>query len=320
MSSRLSDEEVAALTREIDERSLVVSPELVQTVDTVSRGGEAGAQVLARGLTASGIRLRKNFRIVAGRLFTPGKLEVIVGRRLARDFAGLELGTTLTGSTQEWSIVGVFEDDGGAPESEVWMDLDTARTESGSRAPIHSLRVRPLPEPRLSAFREAVQRIPQVRVQVAAEREHQLRQFSEAIGRIRLLGFGLALLLGVGAVVASINTMSAAIVARARAVATLRALGFAPSATAIALFVETMLLGLLGGALGAWVAFLVADGYGLSVLNGTTKTPFALSATVTTASLWQGISLAAALAAVAAIVPCVALARMPLVSTLNSPR
>jgi putative ABC transport system permease protein len=319
-SSHFSDDDVAALTRALNERALIVSPELVQTVDTVSRGGEAGAQVLARGLTASGIRLRKNFRIVAGRLFTPGKLEVIVGRRLARDFAGLELGTTLTGSMHEWSIVGVFEAGGGTAESEVWRDLDSARMESGSRTPISSLRVQPLPEPELSAFREAVQRIPQLRAQVAAEREHQLKQFSEAIGRIRLLGLGLALLLGVGAVVASINTMSAAIVARARAVATLRALGFAPSATAVALFVETTLLGLLGGAIGGGAAFLIADGYGLSILNGTTHTPFALSATVTASSFWQGLSLAVALAAIAAIVPCVSLARMRIVSALNSPR
>jgi putative ABC transport system permease protein len=320
-SSHLSDEDVAAITGALgNERAFVVSPERVQTVDTVSRGGEAGAQVMARALGASGIRLRKDFRIVAGRLFIPGKLEVIVGRRLARDFAGLELGTTLTGSTHEWSIVGVFEDGGGTAESEVWMDLDSARLESGSRTSVSSLRVQPLPGPRLNAFREAVERIPQLRVHVAAEREHQLRQFSEAIGRIRLLAFGLALLLGVGAVVASINTMSATVVARARAVATLRALGFAPSATAVALFMETMLLGLLGGAVGAGIAFLVADGYGLSILNGATSTPFALSATVTPASLWQGISLAGALAAAAAIVPCVSLARMPIVAALNSPK
>jgi putative ABC transport system permease protein len=324
MSSRLSDEDVAALTAALNAmpsnsegRVRLVSPELVQTVDTLSRGGEAGAQVLARGISAAGIGLRREFRVVQGRPFTAGKLEVIVGRRLARDFAGLTVGTTLTGSTQEWSIVGVFEDGGGTAESEVWMDLDSARTESGSRAPISSLRVQLLGESDLGALREAVRRSPQLQVQVAAEREHQSRLFSRAVRRVRLLAVALALLLGIGAAAASMNAMSAAIVARERLVATLRALGFSPFITTIALFLEAMLLGLLGGALGAGFALLVADGYGLSVLNQATSTPLALSAIVTSASVAQGIALAAILSAIAAIAPCVWLARISVVSALN---
>ncbi len=307
MSSRLSDDDVAAITAGLNAH--LVSPELVQTVDTVSRGGEAGAQVLARGIGAPGIRLRKQFKIVEGRLFTPGKLEVIVGRRLARDFAGLSLGTTLTGSTQEWAIVGIFEDGGGTGESEVWMDLDSVRTESGSRASVSSVRVQLLAASDLNLLRETARISPQLQVQVAAEREYQSRLFTQAVERIRLLAIGLALLLGVGAVVASVNTMSAAIVAREKSVATLLALGFAPSATAMAAFTEAVILGLLGGALGPGAALLVADGYGLSVLNGATNTPFALSAAVTLTSLAQGLSLAVILSALAAIAPSVTLAR-----------
>ena len=325
MSSRFSDEEVSAITAALNEmpskdrgRARLVSPELVKTVDTISRGGEAGAQVLARGISAPGVSLRKKFKIVEGREFTPGKLEVIVGRRLARDFAGLTLGTTLTGGTHEWSIVGIFENGGGTDESEVWMDLDSARTESGSAAPLSSLRVQLLGKSELGTLREAVSRSPLLRVQVAAESEYQSRLFSRAAERIRQLAFGLALLLAVGAAVASMNTTSSAIVVRERQVATLRALGFSASATSIALLSEAMLLGLLGGIIGAAGAFLVADGYGLSILNGTTSTPLALSATVTSTSLVQGIALAAFVSAIAAIVPCVAAARISVVSALNA--
>ena len=325
MSSRFSDEEVAAITAALNEmpskgrgRARLVSPELVKTVDTISRGGEAGAQVLARGISAPGISLRKKFKIVEGREFTPGKLEVIVGRHLARDFAGLTLGTTLTGSTHEWSIVGIFENGGGTEESEVWMDLDSARTESGSAARLSSLRVQLLGESEVGTLREAVSRSPPLRVQVAAEREYQSRLFSRVVERIRQLAFGLALLLAVGAAVASMNTTSSAIVVRERQVATLRALGFSPSATSIALLSEAMLLGLLGGTMGAECAFLVADGYGLSILNSATSTPLALSATVTSASLAQGIALAVFVSAIAAIVPCVAVARISVVSALKT--
>ena len=138
-TSRLSDDELAAIsdamsdaTLQVTGRKRTVSAELVQTVDTLSRGGESGAQVLARGLTPSGVKLRKGFRIVEGRMFSPGQYEVVVGRRLARDFAGLALGTTLTGAVQEWSIVGVFEEGGGAGESESFFPYQEAEHESRS--------------------------------------------------------------------------------------------------------------------------------------------------------------------------------------------
>ena len=75
----------------------------------------------------------------------------------------------------------------------------------------------------------------QLQVQVASEREYRLRLFSQAAERIRLPAVGLAILLTVGAAAASMNAMSAAIVADQRLVATLRALGFSPATTAISL-------------------------------------------------------------------------------------
>jgi putative ABC transport system permease protein len=152
---------------------------------------------------------------------------------------------------------------------------------------------------------------------VSAEREYQSRLFSQAVVRIRQLAFGLALLLAVGAAVASMNTTSLAIVVRERQVATLRALGFSRSATSIALLLEAMLLGLLGGALGGGGALLVADGYGLSILNSATNTPLALSTTVTSTSLVQGVVLATCVSAIAAVGPCIAAARISVLSALN---
>jgi putative ABC transport system permease protein len=312
-TSRLSKDEAEWIAQMMNDEALgetarnrIVSPELVRTVDTLSRGGEAGAQLLARGLTADGVQLRPTFRIVEGRMYTPGRLEVIVGRRLAEDFAGLSLGTTLTGATQEWSIVGVFEDGGSTAESEVWMDLESARAETQTRDALSSIRVQLRSAADVTVLREVLNRGPQLQVQVATARDHQTKQFSQAIGRVRLLAAGLALMLGIGAVVATINTISAAIAARQRAVVTMRALGFSPASTAMAVFIEATLQGVIGGAVGACAAFLVADGRGLSILNGATHTPFALSTWVTAKSFSQGIVLGGLLSAGAAILPSIA--------------
>ena len=315
--SRIPDEDLSSISQLISDAALargardsIVSLERVQTVDTLSRGGEAGAQVLARGLTSEGVQLRENFRIVEGRMFTPGRREVVVGRRLARDFAGLSIGTTLTGEAHEWSIVGVFEDDGSTAESEVWMDLDSARTESGTRAAISSIRVELPSAAAMGALDEVLRRSPQFQVKVVGARDHQTKQFSQVIARIRLFATGLALMMALGAVVAMVNTMSATIIAREPAVATLASLGFSSAAGGTAVFIETTLLGVLGGGVGAFAAIFVADGFGLSILNGATNTPFALSASVTTKSLAQGVALAGVIGAVAAILPAVSLARV----------
>ena len=315
-TSRLTKDEAAVIAQTMndaalggDARSRLLSPERVQTVDTLSRGGEAGAQLLARGLTAAGVRLRPHFRIVEGRMYTPGRFEVIVGRQLARDFAGLSVGTTLTGAAQEGSIVGLFEDGGSTAESEVWMDLDSGRAEVDARRSLSSMRVQLPSAAGVAALREALDRSPQLQVQVATARDHQTKQFSQAIARVRLLAAGLAVMLGIGAVVATINTLSAAIAARQRAVETMEALGFSPASAAMAVFIEATLLGLIGGTLGACAAVLVADGRGLSILNGATHTPFALSTWVTAKSFSQGIVLGGLLSAGAAILPSIAVGR-----------
>jgi hypothetical protein len=144
VSSVLSEEDRTAVENLLGERASrrdTISPELLRSMDTISRGGEAGSQVVARALGPEGIRLRPKFRLLAGRMFRRGTFEVIVGRRLARDFAGLSLGETVTGSVHEWKIVGIFADGGGLGESEVWSDLDSARMENGSRSDVTSLRV-----------------------------------------------------------------------------------------------------------------------------------------------------------------------------------
>jgi putative ABC transport system permease protein len=324
MASTLSDDDIDAIFSAAGDAILVgpgrehsVSEELVRTMDTISRGGEAGAQVLGRGLTAPGLTMRRGFRIVSGRAFTPGKLEVIVGRRLARDFSGLAVGTTLTGSANEWLIVGVFEAGGGPAESEVWMDFETARNESGPHGDASSLRIRLASVLDLPRVRAAIESDPRRQLQVVAEREYHARQSLVLIERIRMLAVGLTLLLGIGAVVATVNAMYGVITARQRSVATLRVLGFGSATVAAAVFVEASLLGLIGGIAGGLAAYALADGFGLSLLNVTTNTPLALDAHVTFMSLLQGVTIGVLLGILSAVLPSIMVARLPILSGLR---
>ncbi|MBO0111145.1 FtsX-like permease family protein, partial [Listeria monocytogenes] len=66
----------------------------------------------------------------------------------------------------------------------------------------------------------------------------------------------------------ALNCMFAAVAARAREIATLHAIGFRGGPVVVSVMLETMLLALLGGVLGAVVVCLVFDGYTASTLSG----------------------------------------------------
>jgi putative ABC transport system permease protein len=321
----LSDADVMAVGDALNGRSILrngtpgaASPELVMLMDTVSKGGEFGSQVLGRGIGPFGLRMRREFKVVAGRMFTPGTWEVIVGRQLARDFAGLTIGQSVTGSVREWKVVGIFEDGGGTGESEVWMDLNTARAERGSLSAISSVRLNTRSAEELAALRALIETDPRHRLQVLSARDYQRRQSAALIRRVQTLAISLALILGIGAIVASINTMYSTIAARQRSLATLQAIGFGARPIAVAVFVEAVIWGILGGVVGGLAAYGLADGFGISLLNSEASTPIALEAVVTVAGLIEGIAAGALIGILAAILPSVGVARMPVLAGLRS--
>ncbi len=76
-----------------------------------------------RGVTPAALRIRSGLKLTAGRAIAPGQYELLVGRSSQRQFAGLDIGSHLRLADTDWRIVGVFEDGGGAIESELWADL-----------------------------------------------------------------------------------------------------------------------------------------------------------------------------------------------------
>ncbi|HEX2585111.1 MAG TPA: ABC transporter permease, partial [Steroidobacteraceae bacterium] len=100
----------------------ISSPELYVVVDVPTKSNGTAANVPFRGVGPLAPDLRQHFKITSGRMFTPGKFEVIVGHGAATQFRGLNVGTRVKWGTTEWDVVGEFEDAGGVSESEIWTD------------------------------------------------------------------------------------------------------------------------------------------------------------------------------------------------------
>jgi putative ABC transport system permease protein len=101
----------------------IASSELYVIVDVPMKSTGTAAYVPLRGVSSDAATdLRQGFEITAGRMFTPGTFEIIVGRGAATEFAGLEVGQTFVAGTTAWSVVGQFRDRGSVAESEIWTD------------------------------------------------------------------------------------------------------------------------------------------------------------------------------------------------------
>jgi len=296
----------------------IASPELVVAANLPIKGGTADDEgsVQLRGVSDQAWAVRPNVKIVEGRNFQPGMRELIVGKGAAKEFAGLEPGHTIRLGSQQWNVVGVFAS-GDAMESEVWGDAsvvaDTYRRGS-SRA---SVMVRLTDPKAYDGFKAALDSNPQLKVDVDTTINYFSKQ-SEGMSKvIRIMGVTVGLIMAIGAMFGALNTMFAAVAARAREIATLRAIGFRGLPVVVAVMLETMLLALIGGLLGGLLAYLIFNGYSASTLAAGTTGKLSFELRVSPELLWTGLKWALAIGFIGGLFPAVRAARLPVTTALR---
>ena len=157
---------------------------------------------------------------------------------------------------------------------------------------------------------------PRIKVDVETTHDYYNKQSSQTTGALKILGFTVGVIMAVGAIFGALNTMYAAVATRAREIATLRAIGFRGIPVVVSVLIETLLLALLGGILGAAIAWAVFDNYTASTLGANfSQVVFAFS--VTPALLWSGLSWALAIGSVGGLFPAVRAARIPVTAGLR---
>src|SRR3970282_1405309 len=99
-----------------------------------------------------------------------------------------------------------------------------------------------------------------------SERKYYEDQAGPVANTIKALGGLVAVVMGIGAVFAAMNTMYRVVASRTREIGTLRAIGFSRGAILFSFVVESAVLGVVGGALGCLVASTL-HGYSTSTAN-----------------------------------------------------
>lgn len=300
-----------------DNGNPVASPELYVIVDVPLRSTGTEANVPLRGVTDPAAKVRSRFKLISGRMFTPGRFEVIVGRGAASQFAGLEVGKSVRWGSTNWDVVGMFEDGGSVSESEIWTDATVLQGAYRRGSSFQSVRVR-LPEPSaIRSLKDELSTDPRLNIKVISELEYYSEQSKSLSTLINGVGYTVALLMGLGAVFGALNTMYSAVSARTREIATLRALGFGAWPVVSSVVAESLLLGLIGGVLGCIIAYAGFNGIRASTLNFASFSQITFAFAVTPALLVKGLLYAMALSFIGGIMPGIRAARLPIISGLR---
>jgi len=285
---------------------------MIVIAELAKKGDRSGSNVTVRGIGPKGMKLRPQVKISEGRMFETGKRELIVGRGVSRQFDGARVGEALRFRGSDWTVVGVF-DSGDANESELWCDVEVAQS-SFNRQGFSSVRAA-LDGP-ITTFKDALSADPRLSVDVQTEQDYysgQTKQFRATIG---VLAGVVTAIMGLGAIFAALNTMYAAVAARAREIATLRAIGFGGLPVVLSVMIESLVLALVGGAIGAAIAYVLFNGFSVSTL-GQNFTQVVFAFKVTPALVVRGLVIAVIIGMIGGFLPAIRAARMPVTTALR---
>jgi putative ABC transport system permease protein len=293
------------------------SAELYVIVDLPKRSSGTDANVPLRGVQPAAFDVRDQVKIVQGRRFEPGRNEVVVGKAAASQFKGLDLGNHLRWGENEWTVVGIFEANGGLPESEIWCDVGVLQPAYRRGSTFQSVYAKLDSPAAFTAFKDALTADPRLDVKVVRESEYYADQSRTLTGLIRIIGAFITVVMGAGAVFAALNTMYAAVAARTREIATLRALGFRAGPVVVSVLAESLLLALIGGLIGAVVAWVAFDGFQTSTLNWATFSQLSFSFAVTPPLIVMGIACSLLMGLIGGLFPAIRAARLPVATALR---
>ena len=283
-------------------RGPLASAELLEIINLPKRATGTDAKVPLRRIDGPAMDVRDNMKIIEGRLFAPGKNEVVVGRGAAREFAGLALGSTVKVGRAAWPVVGFFSAGAGFAASEIGSDATVPQGAYQRGDSFQSVSARLHSPSAFTEFKAFLTSNPRLSVKVERPSVYYAGQSETLTRLITTLGVLVAGLMAVGAVFGALNARCSAVAARTREIATLRALA--------------------GGALGAGLAYLAFDNFRAATMNAATmncqsfsQVTFAFA--VTPQLLVQGIIWAAVIGLIGRLPTALRAARLPIAAALH---
>jgi putative ABC transport system permease protein len=308
--------ESPGIKRDTDNKSMV-SADSVTSIRVAKKDGSAGS-VTFRGVSTKSFAVRPEIKLIQGHMFQPGLREVVVGKSALARFRGLEVGSTVVSGDAHWQIVGVFESNGDAHESELITDADTALT-ALHRTTFNSVTVWLTSPESFATLKDSITTNPTVTLDVRHESDYYEQQSKRFGSFLAVVANIVGTIMAIGAVFGALNTMYSAVSSRSIEIATLRALGFGSTGVVISVFAESLLLALVGALLGSGAAWIAFNGNSISTITGGSSglAQVAFSLRISIDLVLLGIVWACAVGLIGGLMPAIRAARLPVAAALR---
>ena len=295
----------------------MLSKETVVLITLPKRGADSPANVVIRGIGGKGNALRPQVRIVQGRMFKPGSAEIVAGSSIADRFEGANLGDHLRFAMRDWTVVGVFDAGKTGFDSEIWGDADQLM--QSFRRPVYSSIILQLNDmSRFDSLKARLEGDPRLTVEAKRESVFYAEQSEVLANFIGYLGLTLSVIFSIGATIGAMITMYASVANRTAEIGTLRALGFRSRSILTVFLAESLLLGLVGGAIGLFFASFMQL-LTISTMNWQSFAELAFSFTLNPAIVAKSLAFALFMGLIGGFLPAMRAARLNIVDALRSP-
>ncbi len=305
----------AAIRKDPDGTPIVTS-EILVLINQPKRGSNEPSNVPVRGVSETSIRIRPAFELIEGRMWRPGTSEIIAGARVAESFQGCGLGETVRFGMRDWTVVGIFETGSSGFESELWGDVDQLMDAFGR--PVFSSLTMQLTSPdEFDSFKARLEGDPRYTAEVMREKEYYEEQSRFTTIFINAMGVTISIIFSLGAIVGAMITMYAAVANRTTEIGTLRALGFGRRSVLFAFLIESLMIALIGGAIGILGATFLRF-VEVSTTNWNTFAELAFSFEISSEIVIYGFIFAVVMGFVGGFLPAVRAARFRIVNALRA--
>jgi putative ABC transport system permease protein len=292
----------------------LVSGETILVIVLPRNDGTGETNVTARFLSPIGLEMRPDVKLVEGRWFTPGQREVVVSKSIRKRFSQTAMGDTMFFGAGNWKVVGVFDNGGGAHDSEIWADINQLSSDM-DRSQYSSVLIRATDPVTALALKNRVSDDQRLKLNGVIESEYYAKQTSTG-GPIKFVGTLVAVIMAIGSCFAAMNTMYAAVAYRSREIATLRILGFSRPSILTSFMFESLVLALLGAAIGI-VLMLPFNGMTTGTSNPTTFSEAVFSLRMTSGVILTAVIFALLMGVIGGLAPAWHAARQNILTALR---
>jgi len=294
----------------------MVSGEWVVVVVLPHRDGTGEVNVTLRGMEQDGLELRnKKAKLVEGSWFASGQREVVVSSSIHNRFSHTNVGDMIDFGKGAWKVTGIFDGGGSAYDSEIWTDINQVASQFNRQGAVGNAYLRATDAVAADSLKHRVADDQQLQLDGMLETEYYDKQTANG-GGIRLMGFIVALTMAIGSIFAAANTMYAAVAYRSREIATLRVMGFRRGSIVTSFVFESVLLALLGAAIGI-VLMLPFNGMSTSTSNQVTFSEVEFSMRITLQVVVTAVVFAVAMGLIGGVAPAWGAARREILAALR---